>query len=193
MLIVAQMRLCILFLAWVPCISCHVECTATTAWHNSNIRCFLPWLSSCVASACRRPSHPWDHCKSTVLWFCYRRDPDAWTYADGRPYFTVSAPVAADPELRDLLVSAAAEQVGPDAVVQGLNATADSFYSSQGRTGCHFEDENDKLIEQLLDNNKQLMSLEMETFHLLDLARCSKGTIKAAAFHIAAAERYSNR
>jgi len=38
------------------------------------------------------------------------------------------------------------------------------------------------------------VSLEMETFHLLDLARCSVGnSIQAAAFCIAAAERYSNR
>jgi hypothetical protein len=38
------------------------------------------------------------------------------------------------------------------------------------------------------------VSLEMETFHLLDLARCSDGSsIQAAAFCIAAAERYSNR
>jgi hypothetical protein len=34
----------------------------------------------------------------------------------------------------------------------------------------------------------------METFHLLDLARCSDGnSIQAAAFCIAAAERYSNK
>jgi hypothetical protein len=33
----------------------------------------------------------------------------------------------------------------------------------------------------------------METFHLLDLARCSRGgSIRAAAVCIAAAERYSN-
>lgn len=123
----------------------------------------------------------------------HRRDPDAWTFEDDRPHYTTSAPVPADPQLRDLLVAAAAQQVGPEGVIQGLNATADSFYSSQGRTGSHFDDYNEVLIEQLLDNNKQLMSLEMETFHLLDLARCSKGGIKAAAFCIAAAERYSNR
>lgn len=38
------------------------------------------------------------------------------------------------------------------------------------------------------------VSLEMETFHLLDLARCSEGnSLQAAAFCIAAAERYSNK
>eukprot|EP00879_Flechtneria_rotunda_P020628 GHRR01021707.1.p1 GENE.GHRR01021707.1~~GHRR01021707.1.p1 ORF type:complete len:312 (+),score=96.98 GHRR01021707.1:257-1192(+) len=124
---------------------------------------------------------------------CIRRDPDAWTYRDGRPHYTVSAPVPADTQLAQLVVEAATEQVGVQAVVQGLNATADSFYSSQGRLGCHFEDGNEAINEQLLQLHAQLVSLEMETFHLLDLARCSRGSIKAAAFCIGAAERYSNR
>lgn len=38
----------------------------------------------------------------------------------------------------------------------------------------------------------ELISLEMETFHLYDLARCSGGSVRAAAFCIALAERYSN-
>ncbi|WIA16113.1 hypothetical protein OEZ85_012832 [Tetradesmus obliquus] len=124
---------------------------------------------------------------------CVRRDPDAWTFDDGRPHYTVSAPVPADPQLVQLLVAACTEHGGADSVVQGLDATADSFYSSQGRTGGHFEDVNEAVIEQLMAAHPQLVSLEMETFHLLDLARCSRGGIKAAAFCIAAAERYSNR
>jgi uridine phosphorylase len=44
-----------------------------------------------------------------------------------------------------------------------------------------------------MKEHPELISLEMETFHLLDLARCSNGSIKASAFCIAAAERYSNR
>lgn len=124
---------------------------------------------------------------------CIRRDPDAWTHGDGRPRYTVSAPVAADPVLRQLLVEACEQQVGAEGVVQGLNATADSFYSSQGRLGPHFEDVNEGVIEALLSRHADAVSLEMETFHLLDLARCSRGSIRAAAFCIAAAERYSNR
>jgi uridine phosphorylase len=101
--------------------------------------------------------------------------------------------VPADPQLVQLLVEACKQHGGADGVVEGLDATADSFYSSQGRTGGHFEDVNEAVIEQLMSQHPQLVSLEMETFHLLDLARCSKGSIKAAAFCIAAAERYSNR
>jgi uridine phosphorylase len=48
-------------------------------------------------------------------------------------------------------------QVEPQLVVQGLNATADSFYSSQGRTGPHFADGNVQLIEQLLEQHPNLV------------------------------------
>lgn len=125
---------------------------------------------------------------------CVRRDPDAWTHADGRAHYTVSSPVPASPQLVQQLLAACSDQVGPDLVVQGLNATADSFYSSQGRTGPHFQDFNNNLIEDMLARYPNLVSLEMETFHLLDLARCSEGnSLQAAAFCIAAAERYSNK
>lgn len=45
----------------------------------------------------------------------------------------LSLPVPADPELSTLLVAEAAALVGPGRVVEGLNASADSFYSSQVR------------------------------------------------------------
>lgn len=90
-------------------------------------------------------------------------------------------------------MQACRQQVGAESVVEGMDATADSFYSSQARIGSQFDDRNDQVIEQLIEQYPQLMSLEMETFHLLDLARCSRGSIKAAAFCIGAAERYSNR
>lgn len=147
------------------------------------------WEAGCVSLhtyVCLRDTLP--ACRR-----CCRRDPDAWTFDDGRPHYTVSAPVPADPQLVQLLVAACTEHGGADSVVEGLDATADSFYSSQGRTGGHFEDVNEAVIEQLIAAHPQLVSLEMETFHLLDLARCSRGGIKAAAFCIAAAERYSNR
>lgn len=68
------------------------------------------------------------------------------------------------------------------------------LFHAQGRVvGGAFNDDNETLITQLLTSHPELISLEMETFHLLDLARCSNGSIRAAAFCIAAAERYSNR
>ncbi len=45
----------------------------------------------------------------------------------------------------------------------------------QGRTGGDFQDQNEGLITALCRAHPDLISLEMETFHLLDLARCAKG------------------
>ncbi|TRM56293.1 nucleoside phosphorylase domain-containing protein [Schizophyllum amplum] len=73
-------------------------------------------------------------------------------------------------------VQAALEAVKPadwPAPILGevVNASADSFYSSQGRQ-TSFPDHNAGLIERLLKEVKGLTTLEMETFHLYHLARC---------------------
>lgn len=47
--------------------------------------------------------------------------------------------------------------------------------SPQGRTGSDFEDCNAALLGELAAAHPDLVSLEMETFQLLDLARCSRG------------------
>nr|VWO96303.1 Neutral alpha-glucosidase AB [Ganoderma boninense] len=52
-----------------------------------------------------------------------------------------------------------------------LNASADSFYSSQGRQ-TSFPDHNADLIPRLVAAHKDLATLEMETFHILHLAAC---------------------
>lgn len=122
-----------------------------------------------------------------------RRDPDAFVYGSTRRPYQFSLPAPSDVELSSILVRCARQQLGDDRVVQGMNATADSFYSSQGRTGEHFDDRNEALIPEMLARYPSVVSLEMETFHLLDLARCSNGSVRATAFCIALAERYSNR
>ncbi|RIB13356.1 nucleoside phosphorylase domain-containing protein [Gigaspora rosea] len=59
-------------------------------------------------------------------------------------------------------------------VIQGLNATCDSFYSSQGRHDENFEDYNKGLIESIRTKYpEETESLEMETFMLYYLAKCS--------------------
>lgn len=45
----------------------------------------------------------------------------------------------------------------------------------QGRTNNDFDDGNQGLMQQLCSSHSDLISLEMETFQLLDLARCAKG------------------
>ena len=62
----------------------------------------------------------------------------------------------------------------------------------QGRVSTGFDDRNEDLLACLSQRYPNALSLEMETFHLFDLARCSGGRIKAAAVAIALAERYTN-
>ena len=62
----------------------------------------------------------------------------------------------------------------------------------QGRLSIDFDDRNEDLLACLSKRYPNALSLEMETFHLFDLARCSGGRIKAAAMAIALAERYTN-
>lgn len=47
----------------------------------------------------------------------------------------------------------------------------------QGRTGTDFDDLNESLLGEVCAGHPDLVSLEMETFHLLDLARCSRGEV----------------
>lgn len=65
-----------------------------------------------------------------------RRDPDAFSpegEACGLPPYRFSRPIPSDPLLSQALQQEAARRLGEENVCSGLNATADSFYSSQGR------------------------------------------------------------
>jgi uridine phosphorylase len=82
--------------------------------------------------------------------------------------------------------------LGDKVVHKGMNATACSFYSSQGRVTNQFGDHNETLIDKfLLAEYPKVKSLEMETFHLFDLAECSKGKIIAASMCLILAQRKS--
>lgn len=147
----------------------------------------------------RPPTHPLlpdPHTHISALAARRRRNPDAFTpegEASGLPPYTFSRPIPADPALSQALASEAAAILGGDGhVCSGLNATADSFYSSQGRRTGWFEDRNERLLADLLAAYPGCVSLEMETAMLLDLARCSRGSIRAAAGVIALADRQSN-
>ena len=82
---------------------------------------------------------------------------------------------------------------GPDGLKCGINCTTDSFYSSQGRTADHFDDRNENLMQDVLEEIPNAVSFEMESFQLLHLASCSRGSIAAAACAIGLAERSSNK
>lgn len=79
--------------------------------------------------------------------------------------------------------------INENQVVQGLNVTADSFYSSQGRIDPRFPDDNEDLIGKILSLYPNATSVEMETYMLLNLARCCNISIAATACAIAVANR----
>ncbi|KAK3820471.1 MAG: nucleoside phosphorylase domain-containing protein [Benniella sp.] len=93
----------------------------------------------------------------------------------------------ADPEITDTLVRNMASKLGENHVWKGINATADSFYSSQGRQDENFKDDNQALFEELTRHEPDTKTLEMETFVLYHLARASTGAPLLATRQAAAA------
>ena len=104
------------------------------------------------------------------------------------PYL-IFRPQPADAQLSAALVSELSAEIGAERVVEGLNASADSFYSSQGRRDECFEDDNLGLLERLRREHPSVVSMEMETFQLFALANSSRGGIRAAAASIGVANR----
>ncbi|KAI8872218.1 hypothetical protein GQ42DRAFT_161475 [Ramicandelaber brevisporus] len=99
--------------------------------------------------------------------------------AAAEPPYLISKPVAADAgltaSLKANIEAAIAHQAGAldSKVVVGLNATADSFYSSQGRTDTAFDDRNEALFDAIRTKYPAAQTLEMETFMLYHLAQCA--------------------
>eukprot|EP00887_Chlorella_sp_A99_P005428 scaffold1.g5428.t1 len=123
-----------------------------------------------------------------------RREPDAFSLGlpPSASHYSISLPVDSDPALSARLRAELAARLGEGGVCAGLNVSADSFYSSQGRISAHFDDYNASLIDDVLAAYPNALNMEMETFHLLDLARTSRGSIAASAVAIALACRRSN-
>eukprot|EP01089_Gocevia_fonbrunei_P014196 TRINITY_DN3831_c0_g1_i1.p1 TRINITY_DN3831_c0_g1~~TRINITY_DN3831_c0_g1_i1.p1 ORF type:complete len:315 (+),score=82.98 TRINITY_DN3831_c0_g1_i1:181-1125(+) len=105
-------------------------------------------------------------------------------------HYNLSKPVDSNEEIVQILKEKLDKTGKPTFV--GSNASADSFYCSQGRIGKHFEDKNETLVDAVLNVHPDLSALEMESYHLLHLARCSKGSVKAAAATIVLAQRKTN-
>lgn len=91
--------------------------------------------------------------------------------------YSVTRPVLPDPSLTSLFIRQLTSLIdgrpcadNPShhySVRTGMDATADSFYSSQGRTNKSFADNNESLVHRLEAAYPQLCCLQMETFHLL--------------------------
>jgi uridine phosphorylase len=100
-------------------------------------------------------------------------------YADTRPYhqrkldgsrFTITDPNFPDRELHETLVKNLITANKAFPVVEAGNASADYFYSSQGREDDAFPDNNKQLIGDLLEKYPDLSAIEMESYLLFDLA-----------------------
>jgi len=122
-----------------------------------------------------------------------RRDPDSFLpESEGKlPYYAFSKPILPDAKLSKILCEKMKSNLTSSSVVEGLNATADSFYSSQGRVDPNFHDHNNTLIDEVVAKYPETVSIEMETFQLFDLATNSHSTIKASAATIVLAQRRS--
>jgi uridine phosphorylase len=107
--------------------------------------------------------------------------------SDDSYHFYQIAP--ADPELSSHLESNLKQFLGDDIIIKGANVTAESFYSSQGRIDDRFHDDNQSLIEAIRHKYPNAKSMEMESFQLFHLAKCSTTKIKAAAAAIIVANR----
>ncbi|GBE78783.1 purine and uridine phosphorylase [Sparassis crispa] len=86
--------------------------------------------------------------------------------------YKISRPIAADSELHAALHDALNKQRSSEemsVVDHVMNASTDSFYSSQGRQ-TSFPDYNADLIDRLKSCHRNLATFEMETFHILHLA-----------------------
>ncbi|KAH6578845.1 hypothetical protein BASA50_000231 [Batrachochytrium salamandrivorans] len=112
------------------------------------------------------------------------------------PYL-ISKICPADSQLSDELMNSLCKCLGEESVLSGLNATADSFYSSQGRQDPGFNDYNSDLIEVIRKKYPNCETLEMESHMLLHLARCATfkspdAGIRAAACAMVFADRNTN-
>ncbi|KAF9235082.1 nucleoside phosphorylase domain-containing protein [Melanogaster broomeanus] len=105
-------------------------------------------------------------------------------FANGDPWsvpYRLSKPISADAELV-VTLQRALESTRPVAAsnpiaTNGVNASTDSFYSSQGRQTA-FRDHNSSLIDNLKETIPDITSLEMETYWIFHLAASWSGFSK---------------
>ncbi|KAG1730140.1 purine and uridine phosphorylase [Suillus paluster] len=110
-------------------------------------------------------------------------------FASGDPWevpYRLSKPISADPDLHEALRDALEVTRPPSLknliVSNAVNASTDSFYSSQGRQ-TSFQDHNASLIDHLKAAVPSLTTLEMETFWIFHLA-VSWGGVKQSSLAV---------
>ena len=115
------------------------------------------------------------------------RNPD-YFHSDSSDPFIISKPVSSSKDLTIRLFNEISK-LSNEKVVMGLNATCDSFYSSQGRIDPNFKDENQDMIKKLKEKYPNAISLEMETFQLYSLSKIATETLEVSACTMVYASR----
>lgn len=107
--------------------------------------------------------------------------------------FLISKPAPSDSDLTNSLIEHIKQQV-PSAkgVVSGVSASAESFYSSQGRVDTNFHDHNKELVDGVLTVIPDLICFEMETHQLFHLAKTCAKPIVASGCAIILMQRKSH-
>jgi uridine phosphorylase len=105
--------------------------------------------------------------------------------------FRFSKPIDGDPMICNELYESCKLTVKGHKVLKKMDATADFFYSTQGRTDVNFLDKNEKLLDKMLEKYPDLGSLQMETFHLFYLASICTKKIHTGACAIVLGQRIS--
>lgn len=111
------------------------------------------------------------------------------------PYLFLDT-VPANQQLSDSLFQGLQKSLSdPSAAIAGLNASSDTFYCAQGRVDVAFDDRNETMIADLMQRFPDCAALEMESFHLLDLARssCDTHSIVATACAIVCSNVVANK
>lgn len=108
----------------------------------------------------------------------------------GEPY-QIHRISPADSTLSELYATKLRELIGAESVVEGVNVTADSFYSSQGRVDPKFDDHNEVLVRLIVDSVPNAKSMEMETYLLYHLANACKEKTFVSAAAIVLSNRHS--
>ena len=106
-----------------------------------------------------------------------RRQPDAFClHGPQACAYHVCNVVPSDGALSRAVEGELKTALGAHSVVAALNVSGCSFYSSQGRQDVSFEDGHElgDPIAMVRAAHPDAASCEMETFHLLDVARCAR-------------------
>ncbi|KAK2964732.1 putative purine and uridine phosphorylase [Blattamonas nauphoetae] len=101
--------------------------------------------------------------------------------------YHITLPVPGDAELLKHLETSLKKQFG-EVIRQGVNFSGCTFYASQGRPGPDFEDHNEDLLDRIAAV-PHAAAIEMETFHLFDLAELSRGRLRAGGSALIIAKR----